>query len=370
MNLAEQGTSVGLRALSRLASSDLLDRVGLREVTERLVHRGTRNGFRAANAAGRRFAAAQKLAGPARQKHGKRPDLFDLEPSDEQKMMIEAFGDFAATKLRPAAQQADAACAAPADVLDQSAEIGLPILGVPEELGGIAEERSAMAGDPRRRGARPRRHGPRRRRRSRPARSAPRSACGAPTSSRRPTCRPSPATTCPAAALALTEPRVALRPARPRDHRRARRRRLRPRRREVAGPARRRRRAVRRRRRARRRRPARCSSSSPAPTASRSRPSPSMGAARRLAVPARARRRPGRRPRAARRSDGDDYAECVRLSPARLVRAGGRHRAGGARLRDALRQRARGVRRADQPPPVGGVHGRQHRRSSCRACGW
>ena len=63
MSLAEQGTSVGLRALSRLASSDLLDRVGLREITERLVHRGTRNGFRAANAAGRRFAAAHKLAG-------------------------------------------------------------------------------------------------------------------------------------------------------------------------------------------------------------------------------------------------------------------------------------------------------------------
>jgi alkylation response protein AidB-like acyl-CoA dehydrogenase len=144
MSLAEQGTSVGLRALSRLASSDLLDRVGLREITERLVHRGTRNGFRAANAAGRRFAAAQKLAGPARQKRGKRPDLFDLEPSDEQKMMIEAFGDFAATKLRPVAQQADADCAAPADVLDQSAELGIAVLGVPEELGGAVEERSAV----------------------------------------------------------------------------------------------------------------------------------------------------------------------------------------------------------------------------------
>ena len=144
MSLAEQGTSVGLRALSRLASSDLLDRVGLREITERLVHRGTRNGFRAANAAGRRFAAAQKLAGPARQKRGKRPDLFDLEPSDEQKMMIEAFGDFAATKLRPVAQQADADCAAPADVLDQSAELGIAVLGVPEELGGAVENRSAV----------------------------------------------------------------------------------------------------------------------------------------------------------------------------------------------------------------------------------
>ena len=74
-------------------------------------------------------------------------------------------------------------------------EIGLPILGVPEALGGIAEERSAMAGtlvaEALAQGdmglavaaarARRRRHRARR--------------CGAPTSSSRPTCRPSPATT-------------------------------------------------------------------------------------------------------------------------------------------------------------------------------
>jgi len=144
MNLTEQGTQAGLRALNRLAGSELLDRVGLRDATERLVHRGTRNGFRAANAAGRRFAAAQKLSGPARQKRGKRPTSFDLEPTDEQKMMIEAFGDFASTRLRPAAQQADADCAAPAELLAQSAELGIAVLGVPEELGGAVEERSAV----------------------------------------------------------------------------------------------------------------------------------------------------------------------------------------------------------------------------------
>lgn len=144
MNLTEQGTQAGLRALNRLAGSELLDRVGLRDLTERLVHRGTRNGFRAANAAGRRFAAARKLAGPARQKRGKRPTSFDLEPTDEQKMMTEAFGDFASARLRPAAQQADADCAAPDEVLSQSAELGIAVLGVPEELGGAVEERSAV----------------------------------------------------------------------------------------------------------------------------------------------------------------------------------------------------------------------------------
>ena len=48
--------------------------------------------------------------------------------------------------VRPAAAAADAECAAPEELLEASLEIGLPILGLPESLGGVAEERSAMAG--------------------------------------------------------------------------------------------------------------------------------------------------------------------------------------------------------------------------------
>jgi alkylation response protein AidB-like acyl-CoA dehydrogenase len=48
--------------------------------------------------------------------------------------------------LRPAAAEADAACAAPESVLAAGVEVGLPILGIPEALGGVSEERSAVAG--------------------------------------------------------------------------------------------------------------------------------------------------------------------------------------------------------------------------------
>ena len=51
-------------------------------------------------------------------------------------MMRAAMADFAAGELRPAAQAADAACAAPGGLLAQSAELGLATLGVPEELDG------------------------------------------------------------------------------------------------------------------------------------------------------------------------------------------------------------------------------------------
>jgi alkylation response protein AidB-like acyl-CoA dehydrogenase len=52
--------------------------------------------------------------------------------------------DFAAAKVRPAAQAADAACAAPVELLAQSNELGLTMVGVPEELGGAVQERSAV----------------------------------------------------------------------------------------------------------------------------------------------------------------------------------------------------------------------------------
>ena len=144
MSIADQAMGSGLRALNRLAGSDLVDRLGLRESTERLIYRATRNGFQAANAAGRTFAAAQKLGKPARQSKPRVRQRFDITPTDEQEMIREAFGDFAAEKLRKIGADADAASAAPQEVLEAANELGIAALGVPEELGGAFEERSAV----------------------------------------------------------------------------------------------------------------------------------------------------------------------------------------------------------------------------------
>ncbi len=112
-NLAERSMAVGLRALNRLAASDLLDRLGLREPTERLLRGASRTTAQTAARAGRTFAAAQKRSKPARQPKGERTDLFDLTPNDEQQMLRESVRDFSLAKLRPAAHDADEACAAP-----------------------------------------------------------------------------------------------------------------------------------------------------------------------------------------------------------------------------------------------------------------
>src|SRR5947199_3057623 len=109
-NLAERGMAAGLRALNWLAASDLLDRLGIREPTERFLHGASKTTVRTAARAGRTFAAAQKLAGPARQPRARTRELFDLTPSDEQHMLRDSVRDFAMQKIRPAAPDADAAC--------------------------------------------------------------------------------------------------------------------------------------------------------------------------------------------------------------------------------------------------------------------
>jgi alkylation response protein AidB-like acyl-CoA dehydrogenase len=141
--VAERGMGLGLRALGRLAGTDLLDRIRVRKQVERALFRTTRNGFRTATVAGRTFKAAQRLASPARQATGKPRALFDVTPDEEQQMFQEAVRDFAEAKVRPAAQEADEARATPAELLSQANELGINMLGVPEELGGVIAEQAA-----------------------------------------------------------------------------------------------------------------------------------------------------------------------------------------------------------------------------------
>src|SRR5947209_4152782 len=143
-NLAERSMAMGLRALNWLAASDLVDRLGMRGSAERFLHTASKTTMRTAARAGRTFAAAQKLSRPARQPRAKRSDLFDLTPTDEQQMLSESVRDFALQRLRPAAEQADAECATSPELLGQANELGLTMVGVPEELGGAVEQRSAV----------------------------------------------------------------------------------------------------------------------------------------------------------------------------------------------------------------------------------
>ncbi|TCO41009.1 hypothetical protein EV646_116100 [Kribbella antiqua] len=137
---------VGVALLNRLAGSRAIDRLGLRKQTERVVFEATKTGFRTAGALTRRFTAASKLAAPSRLPAARGTGRFDLTPTEDQQMVVGVVKEFAAEVLRPAAAAADDACTTDAGVLSQSAELGLSLIEVPEELGGIVTERSAMTG--------------------------------------------------------------------------------------------------------------------------------------------------------------------------------------------------------------------------------
>ena len=142
--VAERAMGIGLRGLNWLAGSDLLDRIRIRKGVERALFQGTKQGLRTATVAGRTFKQAQQLGKPARQKKGKSKGLFDLSPDDEQQMFQEAGRAFAAYQVRKAALEADEKRETPKEILDQANELGVNMLGVPEELGGVMHEQAAV----------------------------------------------------------------------------------------------------------------------------------------------------------------------------------------------------------------------------------
>lgn len=70
--------------------------------------------------------------------------MISFDVTDEQSQIREMLVAFARKELAPRARQADEACAAPADVLDEAWSLGLASLAIPEEFGGGGAPRSAV----------------------------------------------------------------------------------------------------------------------------------------------------------------------------------------------------------------------------------
>lgn len=145
-NVADRGMSFTLRNITRVAGSDKLDRLKARKPMEKILYRGTRDGFKAISAAGRTFSSPKKASGKdgARLKPTKPTGQFDLTPTEEQQFLVEAVGEFAG-ELRNAAAASEKSGISK-ELADAASELGLTLLGVPEELGGAVSERSATTG--------------------------------------------------------------------------------------------------------------------------------------------------------------------------------------------------------------------------------
>ena len=139
-NIAERGMAVGLKALNKVASSGAIDRLGLRDPAVRLLHQASKTTGRTAARAGRTFAAAQRLSQPgAPAPWPGAPTCSTSSPPRSSRCCATRCASSRWPKLRPAASGADEACAAPPELLAQANELGLTMVGVPEELGGAVE---------------------------------------------------------------------------------------------------------------------------------------------------------------------------------------------------------------------------------------
>ncbi|EKF75557.1 acyl-CoA dehydrogenase [Alcanivorax hongdengensis A-11-3] len=143
--MAKDAVGYALTALNRLASSEVLDKMGMRKTVERLAYTLTRSGFQVLTTTARAFKSSNPGSKPTRlTAPGHTRDMFDLGVTDEQQMIRDSVQAFAREVLLAQGESADDAQRTSDDVLAQAQELGLNFFAVPEALGGAASERSTV----------------------------------------------------------------------------------------------------------------------------------------------------------------------------------------------------------------------------------
>ena len=137
---------IGLQVLNRIASMPAIDKLGLRKTTQKAVYHGAKSGFQTAGAVNRTFKRVTSSGKPTRLSRTKDSGVFDLSPTDDQKMIVELITNFAKEKLRPGAGAAEVSNDTAKEVLAQTSEFGLTLLNIPDALGGLSEDRSVVTG--------------------------------------------------------------------------------------------------------------------------------------------------------------------------------------------------------------------------------
>lgn len=146
---------LGLNLLTRFASSDLPDQLGIREPVEKALYEGSKASFKflsEKNAKAKQAQAstpksdAETAQWLARKKRG----LFSLALTEEQQMMRDMLRSFATEMIRPAAHDADHDHKTPTELLTQLHELGLAYQAVPEKVadkttGGMANAQSTVS---------------------------------------------------------------------------------------------------------------------------------------------------------------------------------------------------------------------------------
>ncbi|MBC2681275.1 acyl-CoA dehydrogenase family protein [Corynebacterium anserum] len=147
-----------MRYLTRFTGSELADKYGLGPKVDRVAYESTKTGMRTLGKVNRQFKKVKGSGKPVRlpsqttdennqpvpteaPAKGKAP--FDLNPTEDQQMIVTAVREFAEEQLRPVASECNEE-SKPADgLLDTAAELGVALINLPEEFDGIASASGA-----------------------------------------------------------------------------------------------------------------------------------------------------------------------------------------------------------------------------------
>lgn len=142
-----------MRVLTRFTGSELAEKYGLGKKVDRVAYESTKTGMRTLGAVNRKFKKVKGSGRPVRLEKqttdennepvntpapapGKAP--FDLNPTEDQEMIVAAVREFAEERLRPVAAECNEASEPAEGLLETASELGVALINLPEEFEGIA----------------------------------------------------------------------------------------------------------------------------------------------------------------------------------------------------------------------------------------
>lgn len=136
---------LGLKALTKFASSDLPDQWNIRKPVEKMLYEGSKASFKFVSEHAAKGSMGEKKVLTPEQIAKKKKGLFDLSLTDDQQMTRDMLRAFAKDAINPVAHDADHEHSTPAELLAQIHELGLAYNAVPEKVGD--KMIGGMAGD-------------------------------------------------------------------------------------------------------------------------------------------------------------------------------------------------------------------------------
>lgn len=127
----------GMELLMKVYGSEFAEKYKLRGKIDKLTYTGVKRGFKSVAALSAKKSGKKNNKKPS---SSKKKSVFNVLPSEEQTMVCEAIQRFAKEQMRPAAYLADKQALTPEEIFENSLELGLAYLAVPESLGGASNE--------------------------------------------------------------------------------------------------------------------------------------------------------------------------------------------------------------------------------------